>query len=174
MHNLHIGTLIAPSYIVGLTGNTLMIDEINRLAMIEHVEPITHILPLAIDGNGLACEALANDGGDELLVMLLGSIVVRTVGCRDIHPIGMMVGAHEEVRARLARRIRAIGRIRSRLSKEPFRSQSTIDLIGRDMVEAARLIARLVLLGCLHPVAARAFEEVEGADNVGLDKGARS
>jgi hypothetical protein len=69
--------------------------------------------------------------------------------------------------AGLAGGIGIVGAVGRFLAEAPRRAQRAEDLVGRDVVEAK---ARLGLAGEILPVAARRFQQVEGADEIGVDE----
>ena len=104
--------------------------------------------------------------------MLFGAVVVGAVGRGHVHAVGVVIGAHDEIRTRLARGIGGVGRIGRGFGKESGFTQGAVHLIRGNVVEACVLIARLHLARGLHPVAARGFNKGEGAHKVGFHEGA--
>ena len=105
-------------------------------------------------------------------MMLLRTVVVRAVGGGHVHAVGMVIGAHDEVRARLARRVRAVRRVGRGFGEIAGFPQRAVDLVRGNVVESGRLIARLHLAGSVHPVTACRFNEREGAHVVRFHEGA--
>ena len=56
-----------------------MKDQINRSGMILDIEPITDILTRAIDREGLTLTDIINEERDELLRILIGTVVIGAV-----------------------------------------------------------------------------------------------
>ena len=90
-HYLKIVTLVVPSHVVGLPTPALVEDEVDGFAVIQDIQPVPDVAACPIDGYRLSVQAFPDDGGDEFLGMLLGSVVVGAVAGGDVHPIGMVV-----------------------------------------------------------------------------------
>ncbi len=139
--------------------------------MVLDVEPVADVPPVAVDREVLALEGVQHHQGNQLLRKLEGAIVVRAVGDERRQAEGAVVGAHQVVRARLRGRVGRVGGVGRRLREEPLGAERAVDLVGRDVEEAERLAQRFGRLGEVRP---RAFEQLEGADDVGLEKGPRT
>lgn len=79
-----------------------MKDEVDRSAVVAHPEPISDVFARSVNGDRFVRETLADHRGDELFVVLPGSVVVRAVRNRDVHPVGAGVGLDEKVGRSLA------------------------------------------------------------------------
>ncbi len=91
----------------------------------------------------VAHEQVGHLSGDELLHVLVRAIVVRAVGQGRGDPVRADPGAHQHVRACLARRIRArriVGRLLGELIDRIEREISE-DLVRGDVVETALMLA---------------------------------
>lgn len=95
--DLKVRLLVVSAHVVALARAAFVKDEVDRAAMIAHPEPVTHVLARSVDGDRFVRETLADHRGDELLVVLPGTIVVRAVRNRDVHPVGAGVGLDEQI-----------------------------------------------------------------------------
>ena len=112
--DLEIRLFVVPAHVVALACAALVTDEVDRPAVVAHPEPVAHVPARSVDGDRFVREALADHRGDELFVVLPGTVVVRAVRDRDVHPVGAGVGLDEQIGRSLARRIgtaRRIGRL---------------------------------------------------------------
>ena len=136
--------------------------------MIPDIEPVANIAAIAIDGQRLAAECIVNDQRNELLRKLVGAVVVGAVGGERRQPIGVMVGPHQMIGGRLGSRIRAVGRIGRGFGKRGVgRSERTVDFVRGHMQEAKRVP---VLAVQSIPVGTHRFQQIESANNIGLDE----
>lgn len=95
--DLEVCLFVVSAHVVALARAAFMKDEVDRAAMIAHPEPVAHVLARSVDGDRFVRQALADHRGDELLVVLTGTVVVRAVRDRDVHPVGAGVGLDEKV-----------------------------------------------------------------------------
>ncbi len=89
--------LVEASDIVGLGNLPFVEDKVNGAGMILDIEPVAHVLPLAVDGERLAVADVVDEQWYQLLRKLVGPVVVRAVGHDCRHAIGVMVGADKMV-----------------------------------------------------------------------------
>ena len=140
--------------------------------MVLHIEPVAHLLPVAVDREGLAGEGVMDDQRNELLREVVGAVVIRAVRRQNWQAVGVMVGADKMIRGSLARRIRTIWLVLLGLCEGRIGgSKGAIDLIGRDMQESE------IFLGLTFeaiPVGAGRLKEIEGADDISLNELTRS
>src|SRR5690554_7842722 len=66
-------------------------------AMIGYIQPIAHVFSIAIDRNGFASKGLPDNGGDEFFLVLIRSVVVRTVGRYYRKSIGVEITSHDKI-----------------------------------------------------------------------------
>ena len=115
LDDLDILLLVVAAYIVRLKQPALLLHHVDGLGMILHIEPIAHILTVAVYRQLLPLQRIVDDQRDQLLRELISAVVVGTVGDIRRKMIGVHIGFHQHIRARLAGRIRAVRRIRRRL-----------------------------------------------------------
>ena len=81
---------------VGLLGY-LVEDKIDSTCMILDIEPVTHILALAIDRKRLAVTDVIDKERNKLLRELIWAVVVRAVGHDGRHAVSVMICTDEMV-----------------------------------------------------------------------------
>jgi hypothetical protein len=86
-------------------------NKVNTGRVILYIQPVADVGAIAIYRDGPTFEARADNGGDELLCVLEGAVVVRTVGGGG-QSVGVVIGSHQMIASRFAcgiGRIRGIG-----------------------------------------------------------------
>ncbi|MNY21115.1 hypothetical protein D3C86_1546370 [compost metagenome] len=100
-HDVDVLALCVAADVVGLTRAALFKNSLKRASVIVHEQPVPHITPVAIDGQGLAVQGANDDQRDQLFGEVIGAIVVGAVGHQHRQAVGVPPGAHQMVRARL-------------------------------------------------------------------------
>lgn len=126
------------------------------------MDPVADVLALTVELGAHAVDDVGDLPGDELLHVLVGSVVVGAVGDRGAKPVGAGPGAHEHVGARLGARVRRRGPVRRLLGElgGVVERQVAVDLVGGDVV-----VADVVL--------ADGLQQAEGSLDVGAQEGLR-
>ena len=125
--------------------------------MILDIEPVTHILSLAIHGQLLAFQDVLDDERNELLGEMVGTVVVAAAGDVDGQAVGLVIGHRDEVGAGLAGRIGRAGRQRSLLGEE----MAAIGLeVGATLDHLAHVVAQFQRLGLVKVLSERAIDLV--------------
>lgn len=145
-----------------------MKDEVDRPAVVAHPEPVAHVLARSVDGNRLVRETLADHRGDELLVVLPGTVVVRAVRDRDVHSVGARIGLDKKVGRSFARRIGTAWRIGRLFREEALGAETAVHLVGRDVVKAGGFQS-----AALAPVKKAFVQKRRRPDHVRLDEAKR-
>ena len=128
---------------VGLSVATLGQDVPDGARVVLGVDPVAHVLALAVELGANAVNDVGDLARDELLDVLERAVVVRAVGDRGREAVGAGPGAHEHVGARLGGAVRG-GRVIRRLLGELRRvveRQVAVDLVGGDVVVADAVLA---------------------------------
>ena len=136
--------------------------------MVGDVEPVTHLHAIAIDRQRLAGQGVDDHQRDEFFRKVVGTVVVAAVGGEHRQAVGVVVGAHQMVAGGLAGAVGAVGFVGVLLGKgRRVRAEGAVDLVGGDVQEAegGLLFRRQAVV-----VGTDRFEQVEGANDVGLDK----
>lgn len=123
---------------VGLPHAALGQDVPDGRGVVLGVDPVADVLALAVELGADAVDDVRDLPGDELLHVLVGAVVVGTVGDRGAQAVGAGPGAHEHVGGRLGgavRRARVVGRLLGELGGVVER-QVAVDLVGGDVVVA--------------------------------------
>ncbi len=128
---------------VGLPHAALGEDVPDGAGVVLGVDPVAHVLAAAVELGAHAVDDVRDLPGDELLHVLVGTVVVGAVGDRGAKPVGAGPGAHEHVGARLSRAVRRrgpIGRLLGELGGVVER-EVAVDLVGGDVVVADAIFA---------------------------------
>ena len=113
--------------------------------MVLDVEPVAHLLAVAVDRQRLAGEGVDDHQRDQLLGEMERPVVVAAVGRQHRQPVGVVPGADQVVARRLARRIGAVRLVGVGFAEgRVVGAERAVDLVGRDVEEAER---RLVCAG---------------------------
>ena len=107
------------------------------------VDPVADVLALSIELGADAVDDVGDLPGDELLHVLVGSVVVGAVGDRGAQAVGAGPGTHEHVGGRLGARVRAARAVRRLLGElgGVVERQVAVDLVGGDVVVADAILA---------------------------------
>ena len=192
-HDVDVLPLVEAPDVVGLGDSALVEYQVDRPRVVLHVEPVAHVLALPVDRKRLAVAYVVDEQRYQLLRELVGAVVVGAVGHYRGHAVGVVVGAHEVVGARLARAVGAVRAVLRLLGEEllpegqvlPARRgrraerglhalgarhlQGPVDLVGGDVVEALPLVAS----GLPLPAPPRGLKQAQGAQHVGAREGER-
>lgn len=114
--------------------------------VVVRVDPVAHVLPVAVQLRAQSLEDVRDLTGDELLHMLVWAVVVAAVADRGADAERTVPGAHQQVRTRLRRRIRARGMVRGLLRelRRIVQGQIAVHLVGAHV-----MVAHIVLAGRL-------------------------
>ena len=105
-HHVDVRHLRVRPDVVDLARLSLANDQLQGACVIFDMEPVTHILAVAVDGDGPSLQSGEDGDRDQLLRHLVGTIVVGTMADHDRQPERAPPGPGEVVRGRLARRVR--------------------------------------------------------------------
>jgi len=112
----------------------------DALAVVGHVDPVAHVLAVAVDRQLLALERVGDHQRDQLLGKLVRPVVVRAARDDAVHVVRVHRGAHQEVAAGLAGRVRRVGLDRRLFGEEAPGAERAVDLVGADVHEALDLV----------------------------------
>ena len=70
---------------------------VRALRVVLDIEPITDVLPVAIDRQRLACQSFDDHVRDQLFGEMVRPVIVRAVGDECRQPVSFMPGAHQMV-----------------------------------------------------------------------------
>lgn len=131
-------------------------DRPHARAVVLGVDPVAHVLALAVQLRTLPVQDVRDLTRDELLHMLEGTVIVRAVRDRGMDAVRARPRAHQHVRRRLRRRIRAGRMVRGMLRelRRIVQGEVAVHLVRAHVVVA-------------DAVPADRFEETERALHVG-------
>ena len=157
-HDLDVLALVRAADVVGLARPAALEDGVDAAAEVLDVEPVAHLAAVAVDGQAVAVQRVEDAERDQLLGVLARAVVVGAAADHGLEAVGVRVGRHEQVAARLGRRVGRRGVERRALGERPLRDRA-VDLVGRDL-EVAR-----------HAALARGVEQHARADHVRAGEG---
>ena len=105
---------------IRLADTALRQDRPHAAGMVLGMDPVAHVLAFAVQFRTLSVQDVRDLARDELLHMLEGTIIVRTVRDRRANPVRARPRAHQHIARGLRRRIRRARMIR-RMLREPGR-----------------------------------------------------
>ena len=168
MHDVEIGFLVPAADVVHLAQPALGQHRADRAAMILDVQPVADLLAVAVHRQRLARERVDDHQRDQLLGKMIGAVVVGAVGGQHRQPVGVVVGAHQMVAGGLAGGVRAVRFVAMGFAERRIvLRKRAVHFVGGDMQKAESGFFRIRQT---RPVAAHRFEQIEGADDVGLDE----
>ena len=136
--------------------------------MVLDVEPVTHLHAVTVNRQRFAGQGVDDHERDQLFREMVGAVVVAAVGGEYRQAVGVVVGAYQMVAGGLASAVGAVGLVTVLLGKgRGIRCQGAVDLVGGDVQEAEGFLG-LALQAVV--VGAGAFQQVKGADDIGLDE----
>src|SRR5712691_11116918 len=83
--------------VVDLTVAAPVQDQIDRLAVVEHVEPVPDVLAVAVEGERPVLDRIRDEEWGQRLRILVRAEVVRGAGDDDRQPVGRPVRARQQV-----------------------------------------------------------------------------
>ena len=134
-----IGYLTVAADVVDLSVFALLEDQVDGSAVVFHVEPVPHVFPVAVEGDGLVGQGPLDGEGDELFGVLEGAVVVAAAGDGDRDAVGPAAGEGEEVGAGLGAAVGGVGVQRGFFGEKkvrPVQGEVAVDFVGGDLVEA--------------------------------------
>ena len=164
-HQIQVIVFVVTADIVGLAVAPVVKDRIHGPNMIAHVEPIPHIGPCPVHGDGSAFGQGADHHGDELLGVLPRAVIVGAIGEDHGQTVGMVVSADKVIGGRLGGGIRGAGIVGGGFVKQTLCAQAAVHLVGGNMVEQTP-----APVGMLTPGRQRRIEQGHRADNIGAHK----
>ena len=76
LHDLYVLAFVVSAHIVDAAVFGITDDHVDGLAVVFHIEPVAHILSLAVNGQRFSCEDIVDDERNELLRELVRAVVV--------------------------------------------------------------------------------------------------
>lgn len=153
--------LVVAAHIVDLTHTTLADDQVDGTAVILHIQPVTNVQTLAIDGQGLVVQGVGDHQGNQLLREVIGAVVVGAAADGHGQAVGAVIGHDQQVSTSLGGGVGAGGMNGGLLGEEEVgavKGQVAIDLIGGNLMIA------------LDAVLVAGVQQHAGAHDVGLQE----
>lgn len=167
MHDFDVLLLVMTADVVGLANNTFSHDFVQSTGVIFDIEPVTNLVSLAINRQGLAFQRVKDDQRDQLLREVAWAIVIRAVGDQYRQAVGTAPGANQVIGAGLTGRVRRAWVIRCGFGEEVFRTfKVSVDFVSRNVVKTEVDFARIIQR---RPVMACSFQQGVSANDIGLD-----
>jgi len=171
LDDVAVGFFVPAADVVGFARLAGLQYAANGAAMVADVEPVAHLQPVAVQRQWLAGQGVDDAQGDEFFRKLQRPVVVAAMRGNDGQAPGVMPGARQVVAGGFAGGVGAVGAVGVVLGKGHFAwREAAVDLVGGDVDEAKARALRFVETA---PIRAHGFKQVEGGDDVGLDKGLR-
>src|SRR5699024_10156337 len=104
-YQINIFPLIVATDDIGFSTAAVIKGKVKRSAMIAHVKPVAHIFSFAVHRDILPFQSSADNRGNQFLIVLMRTEVVRTIGGYHIHIISMKIGAHNKIAGGFGSRI---------------------------------------------------------------------
>ena len=153
--------LDARADVVRLADSPVCEHELDRTAVVEHVQPLAPVLRRGVERQRVVVERVRDEERDHLLGELERAVVVRAVADRRRQAVRLEVRAHEVVGRRLrgvVRRARAVRRLLAE-GLVGLERQIAVHLAGRDVMEALDAVASRGLEQHLRPDGVRSREQ---------------
>ena len=97
LHDFKIGLFVVTAYVVDFAFHTLADNQVDSFAVVFHVEPVTHVTAVAIDGEVLAFENILDDKRNQLFREVIRTVVVGAAADSYRHFISVAVSHHNQV-----------------------------------------------------------------------------
>src|SRR3569832_1247057 len=167
MNEVYIFDFVVSADVIGFALSPFVNDDIDRTAMVSDIQPIPNVLSIPLNRQGFAQHDVDTHQGYQLYGEMVGAVIIGTIGDDGRHTIGMVVSTGEVVAACFGCRIGAIGGVRGGFGKRVvIRPKRPIDFIGGIVELAIAALATPTI-----PVIPEAFQEGEGTDDMGANKG---
>ena len=124
LHDLNILLFVMATDIVNFTNATIVNNQINSLAVIFNIQPVTDIQTLAVNRQWLVSQSISNHQRNQLLREVIRTIVVGATGNSHRQAVGTVVSQNQQVSGSLGATVRRAGVDRSFLGEEQIRRSS--------------------------------------------------
>ena len=111
LDRLNIAQFLPAADVVDLARSATREAQFDPPAVILDMKPVAHVHAVAVDRQLAAVQCVQQEERDQLLRKLEGPVIVRAIAGRRLQPVGVVVGAHQMVGARLGRGIRRVRRV---------------------------------------------------------------
>ena len=108
MHDIEVRLLVPAANVVHIAQFAGFQHAADSAAVVLDVKPVTNLLAVSVNRQGLAGECIVDDERNELFGKVVGAVVVGAVGGQYRQAVGMVVGTDQMVTGCLAGGIRAV------------------------------------------------------------------
>ena len=137
-HDIDIAHLVVTADIVDLTDTSSAKDQIDRFAVVLHIQPVSDVEALAVDGKRLVMKRIGDHERDQLLRELIRSVVVGAAADGHRQTVCPVIGQHQKICRGLRCAVGA-ARVDRRLFREKevrsVQRQVTVHFIRGDLME---------------------------------------
>jgi len=95
LSEIYVGPFVISADVVDLSWLAFVHNQVYRFTVVEHVNPVAHIESITVDRHWVIVQSVQDDCGDELLGVLLGTVVVAATRDDYRQSISMMVGFNQ-------------------------------------------------------------------------------
>ena len=134
MGEVHVADLVAAADVVDLAAGAALDEQIDRPAVVHHVQPVAHVEAIAVQRQGPLVDGVGDKQRDDLLGELVRPVVVRGARDDDRDVVGRKVAVRQPIGGGLAGRVRVARLDLVALAAGAFR-HAAVDLVGRDLDE---------------------------------------
>ena len=162
--DINVAHLIVSADVVNLSYPSLPDDQVDRLAVIFHVQPVADIEPLSVDRKRLVRQRVGDHQRDQLFRELVGAVVIGAAADRRRQAVGSVIRVYQQIRGCLRAAVGAGGMKRRILRKEEIRPvnwQISVHLVRAYLV---------IPLNAIFPAG---VHQNRCSDNVGLQENFR-
>src|SRR5713101_436364 len=136
--------------------------------MIFNIQPVPHVLSVAIDGERLSLARIQNHQRDQLLRKLVRPIVVGAIRGEDRQLVSVIVRAYQVIGSRLGCGVRTVWRVGSYFTESWIAwAERSVYFVGGNVQEAESLT---IALCQSRPVSSRFFQQTECPVDIGADE----
>ena len=161
-----IPTLVLAADVIFFTETPSGRNEVKRVDVILHIEPVAHIAAVAVNWERLSFERVQNDERDQFFRKLEGAVIVGAVRHNDRKAIGAEPREGEMIACGLRCRIGRRGVVGSGFGEEAVAaSERTVNFIGGNLKKPKPFFLVVAQVG---KICARRLEQCKGPVDVRL------
>ena len=101
LDDVDVSHLVVAADVVDLTDPALVDDQVDRLAVILDVKPVTDVQALAVDRKRLVVETVGDHQRNQLLREMIRSVVIGAAAYHHRQAVGPMIRKHQQISAGL-------------------------------------------------------------------------
>ena len=134
LHDIDVLHLVVSADIVYLTDASFVDHQIDRLAVIFHIQPVSYVQTFPVNRKRLVMQCIDHHQRDQFLREMIRTVVVGAAADGHRQSEGSVICQHQKVCACLGRTVRAAGMDRCLFGKEQIRAvqrKITVYFVGR-------------------------------------------